>query len=116
VREHILGLVVGRSLTERFDLAVEVYNDHAIGAPPNQTTLDLGSRFKLTRGCIALFMAGGSVSGTANGPGFIGHFGIQVLLNDYGRTLERKETPVAPAAALALLPSPNPTTQKVGRY
>jgi hypothetical protein len=96
VRERILGLVVGRSLSERFDLAVELYNDHAIGAPPNETTLDLGGRFKLTRGFIALFMAGRSVSGTANGPEFIGYIGIQILLSDYGRALEREETPVAP--------------------
>jgi hypothetical protein len=96
VRERILGLVAGRSLSERLDLAVELYNDHAIGAPPNETTLDLGGRFKLTRGFIALFMAGRSVSGATNGPEFIGYIGIQILLSDYGRALEREETPVAP--------------------
>ena len=95
VRERILGLVAGRSLSERLDLAVEVYNDHAIGAPPNETTLDLGGRFKLARGFIALFMAGRSVGGTTNGPDFVGYFGIQILLSDYGRALERQETPVA---------------------
>ena len=88
VSERILGLVVGRSMTERLDLGVEVYNDRAVGAPPNQTTLDLGGRYKLSRGFIALFMAGRSVSGTANGqPDFIGYFGIQILLSDYGRSL-----------------------------
>ena len=93
VRERILGLVTGRSLSDRLDLAVELYNDHAIGAPPNQTTLDLGGRFKLTRDFIALCMAGRSISGTTNGPAFIGYFGIQILLSDYGRALEREDTP-----------------------
>ena len=101
VRERILGLVTGRSLSDRLDLAVELYNDHAIGAPPNQTTLDLGGRFKLTRGLIALFMAGRSVSGTTNAPAFIGYFGIQILLSDYGRALEREDTP-GPAATSPL--------------
>ncbi len=88
VSERILGVVVGRSMTERLDLGLEVYNDRAVGAPPNQTTLDLGGRYKLARGFIALFMAGRSVSGTANGqPEFIGYFGIQILLSDYGCSL-----------------------------
>jgi hypothetical protein len=88
VNERILGLVVGRSMTDRFDVGLEIYNDHASGAPPNQTTLDLGGRYKLSRGFIALFMAGRSVSGTANGePEFVGYVGIQILLSDYGRAL-----------------------------
>jgi hypothetical protein len=79
---------VGRSMTDRLDLGVELYNDHAVGAPPNQTTLDLGGRYKLSPAFIALFMAGRSVSGTANGqPEFIGYFGIQILLSNYGRSL-----------------------------
>jgi hypothetical protein len=89
VNERILGLVAGRSLTERLDLAVELYNDRAVGAPPNQTTLDLGGRYKLSRGIIALFMAGRSVSGSANGqPEFIGYFGIQVLLSNWSLATE----------------------------
>jgi len=88
VQERIFGLVAGRSLSDRLDLALELYNDHASGAPPNQTTLDLGGRYKLSDGFIALFMAGRSVSGTANGqPEFIGYFGIQILLSDYGRKI-----------------------------
>jgi hypothetical protein len=91
VNERIFGLVVGRSLTDRFDLGVELYNDRATGAPPNETTLDLGGRYKLSRGFIALFMAGRSISGTAGGqPEFMGYFGIQVLLSDYGRALAKE--------------------------
>jgi hypothetical protein len=89
--ERIFGLVVGRSMTERFDLGVELYNDRATGGSPNETTLDLGGRYKLARGFIALFMAGRSISGTANGqPEFIGYFGIQILLSDYGRSLAKE--------------------------
>jgi hypothetical protein len=92
VSERIFGLVAGHSMTERLDLGVELYNDRALGAPPNQTTLDLGGRYKLARGFIALFMAGRSVSGTATGlPEFIGYFGIQILLSDYGRALATEQ-------------------------
>jgi hypothetical protein len=93
VHEYIVGLVAGRAVSDRFDLALELYHDHASGAPPNQTTLDLGGRYKLSDACIALFMAGRSVSGTVNGqPEFFGYFGVQILLSDYGRRL-RSATP-----------------------
>lgn len=55
---------------------------------PHVTTLDLGGRYYLHRGFNLLFMAGRSLSG--NLPGqveFMGYLGIQVLLSDYGRTL-----------------------------
>jgi hypothetical protein len=91
VSEDIFGLVVGRSITDKFDLGVEIYRDQAVPGPPNETTLDIGGRYKLARGFIALFMAGRSISGTANGqPEFIGYFGIQVLLSDYGRSLTKE--------------------------
>ena len=87
-RERILGLVAGRSLTERLELDVEIYDDRAIGAPPNTTTLDMGGRYKLSRGVIALFMAGRGLSGYSGGqPEFMGYLGIQILLTDYGRAL-----------------------------
>jgi len=90
VQEHIVGLVAGRSISDRWDVALELYNDHATGAPPNQTTMDLGGRYKISESFIALFTAGRSVSGTADGqPQFFGYFGIQVLLSDYGRRLQR---------------------------
>jgi hypothetical protein len=89
--ERIFGMVVGRSVTERFDVGVELYNDRATGGSPNETTLDLGGRYQLSRGFIALFMAGRSISGTTNGqPEFIGYFGIQILLSDYGRSLAKE--------------------------
>lgn len=89
--ERIFGLVVGRSMTDRFDLGVELYNDRAGSGSPNETTLDLGGRYKLARGFIALFMAGRSISGTANGQQeFTGYFGIQILLSDYGRALTKE--------------------------
>jgi hypothetical protein len=86
-RERILGLVAGRSVTERFELDAELYDDRAYGAAPHSTTLDLGGRYKLHPGIIALFMAGRSVNGFVDGqPQFIGYVGIQFLLSDYGRT------------------------------
>jgi hypothetical protein len=84
-REEIFGLVAGHSFAERLDLAAELYRDHAFGPQSaSTTTLDLGGRYELTRGLIALFMAGRGVGG---GPQFIGYFGVQILLGDYGRSL-----------------------------
>ncbi len=88
-REQILGLVAGRSVTPRLELDAEIYNDRAMGAPPNTTTLDLGGRFKLSRGFIALFMAGRSLNGNSDGsPEFLGYFGVQILLSHYGTALQ----------------------------
>ena len=86
-RERVFGLVVGRSVTERLELDAELYDDRAYGAAPHSTTLDLGGRYKLRQGIIALFMAGRSVNGFGDGqPEFIGYIGIQFLLSNYGRT------------------------------
>lgn len=83
-REEIFGLVAGHTFAERLDLAAELYRDHPLDPQPNSaTTLGLGGRYRLNRGLIALFMAGRSVGG---GPQFIGYFGIQILLSDYGRS------------------------------
>jgi hypothetical protein len=86
-KERILGFVAGRSLTERLELDVEIYDDHAYGAMPHATTLDLGGRYHLGRGIIALFMVGRSINGYADGqPQFIGYLGVQILLSHYGHT------------------------------
>jgi hypothetical protein len=85
-RERILGLVVGTPVTERLELDAELYDDHAVGADPHSTTLDLGGRYKLRPGVIALVMAGRSINGFGDGqPRFMGYVGIQLLLSDYGR-------------------------------
>ncbi|MGA2191027.1 MAG: hypothetical protein ABSH33_21115 [Steroidobacteraceae bacterium] len=85
-KERILGLVVGRSVTERLELDAELYDDRAYDASPHTTTLDLGGRYKLGRGIIALFMAGRSIDGVSEGrPAFVGYVGVQILLSDYGR-------------------------------
>jgi hypothetical protein len=86
--ERILGLVLGRRVTQDFELDAELYNDHPLGTSPDVTTLDFGGRYRLHRGFILLFMAGRSLAG--NGPGqtqFMGYLGVQILLSDYGRTL-----------------------------
>jgi hypothetical protein len=85
--ERILGLVAGRSVTGRLELDAEIYDDRAQHATPHSTTLDLGGRYKLRRGMIALFMAGRSINGFGDGqPQFIGYVGVQFLLSNYGRT------------------------------
>jgi hypothetical protein len=85
-RERILGFVAGRSVTERLELDAEIYDDRAEDALPHSTTLDVGGRYKLRTGLIALFMAGRSVNGFAHDqPQFMGYVGVQILLSDYGR-------------------------------
>jgi len=86
--EHIFGLVVGHSATERFELDAELYDDRADHALPRQTTFDVGGRYTLQPGLIALFMAGHTLGlDQAGPPSFIGYFGIQILLSDNGRHL-----------------------------
>jgi hypothetical protein len=80
VRERILGLVVGRPVSDVLELDAELYDDHATGAPPNVITLDCGGRYRFARGVIALFMAGRSLNGTNDGkPGFMAYIGVQIL-------------------------------------
>jgi hypothetical protein len=87
-RERIIGVAAGRPLTARLELDGEIYDDHAFGSTLHSTTLDVGGRYKLGRGFIALFMVGRSVTGFADGrPELIGYAGIQILLGDYGRSL-----------------------------
>jgi hypothetical protein len=87
-RERILGLVAGRPVTRRLELDAEIFDDHAYGAMPHSTALDVGGRYKLGRGLIALFMAGRNLTGLADGqPEFIGYIGVQILLSHYGRSL-----------------------------
>ena len=91
-KERILGLVAGRSVSDSLELDAEIYDDRVYDAGPHSTSLDLGGRYKLGRGFIALFMAGRSLDGFSNGgPEFIGYVGIQILLSDYGRSLNSEE-------------------------
>lgn len=86
-KERILGLVAGRPVTERLEFDAELYDDRVYDAG-HSITLDVGGRYKLGRGFIALFMIGRSVNGLADGqPQFFGYFGVQILLSNYGRTL-----------------------------
>jgi hypothetical protein len=86
--ERILGFVIGHEFTRRFELDAELYDDHAVDVPPQGTTWDIGGRYKWSRSFIALFMAGRTLTGTADGePQFMSYLGIQILLSDYGRSL-----------------------------
>jgi hypothetical protein len=90
-RERTLGLVAGRSLTDRLELDAEIYDDRAYDAGPRSTMLDVGGRYKLRPGIIALFMAGRGIGGSVDAePRFIAYLGIQLLLSDYGRTFTRE--------------------------
>jgi hypothetical protein len=88
--ERILGFVAGHKFTARLEFDVELYNDHAMGALPNFTTLDLGGRYRLGRGFILLFMAGRSVANSTGQIDFMSYLGIQILLSDYGLHLEKE--------------------------
>ena len=65
-------------MTERLELDAEIYDDRAYDATPHSTTLDLGGRYKLRRGIIALFMAGRSINVGDGQPEFIGYVGVQI--------------------------------------
>jgi hypothetical protein len=84
--ERILGLVVGGTVTTQLELDAELYSDRVMGAPPGDTTLDLGVRYHLHPAFILLAMAGRSINGNSDGHSqFFGYLGVQVLLSDYGR-------------------------------
>jgi hypothetical protein len=88
--ERIFGLVAGRSMMPRLELDLEIYDDRARDGP-HSTTLDLGGRYQLRRGIIALFMAGRSINGFGDAqPQFLGYFGIQFLLSNYGRAFSQE--------------------------
>jgi hypothetical protein len=88
--ERILGFVAGHKFSARLELDAEIYNDHAMGALPDFTTLDLGGRYRLGRGFILLFMAGRSIAGSSGQVDFMSYLGIQILLSDYGLHLEKE--------------------------
>ena len=89
-KEHIIGLVAGGDVGRRLELDVELYNDQIHGSA-DITTLDVGGRYKLSRGFNLLFMAGRSLHGNSGGQiEFTGFFGIQILLSDYGRSLSEE--------------------------
>jgi hypothetical protein len=93
-RERIMGLVVGQPLSPKLELDAELYDDRAQDALPHETTLGVGGRYKFHPGLLWLFMVGRSVSGNAAGnTQFMGYFGIQILLSDYGLKLNTSESP-----------------------
>lgn len=93
-KERIFGFVAGRPVNDRLELDAEIYDDRVYGDSQHSTTLDIGGRFKLGTGVIALFMAGRSINGISNGqPEFVGYVGVQVLLSDYGRRFTSDPSP-----------------------
>jgi hypothetical protein len=93
-RERTFGLVVGRALTSRLELDAEIFNDRAYGAPPDDTTMDVGLRYQLHPAFILLCMAGRSIAGDSAGHAqFMTYLGIQVLLSHYGSSLRADPAP-----------------------
>jgi len=85
-KERILGIVAGRSLTHRLELDAEFYDDRAYDSTPRSTSVDVGGRYLLRPGVIALFMVGRSLNGFGQGqPELMSYVGVQLLLTDYGR-------------------------------
>jgi hypothetical protein len=89
-RERIIGVLAGSPVTSRLELDAEVYDDRADDATPRSTTLDIGGRYRLRPGIIALFMAGRSISGFGQGqPEFMGYLGVQLLLTHGGLAFDQ---------------------------
>jgi hypothetical protein len=77
----LLGLVVGRDLTNKLEMDAELYYQGTFHPSENQPSIDFGGRYKLHRPVILLFMAGRSLEATrSNQPYFLGYFGLQFLL------------------------------------
>jgi hypothetical protein len=96
--ERIIGFRAGHELNEKLEIGGEVYNDYAMGAPPHDTTWDLGFHYEFHKGLLLLFMAGRSFSGTASGqPNFLSYTGIQILLDHNGRHLHADDELARPA-------------------
>lgn len=79
----ITGLALGKQATERLEVLGELYRVTAPKAVDRQTSFDFGSRVKLQKSVLLIFMAGRSFHGPASGqPQFTGYFGLQFLLFD----------------------------------
>ena len=81
--ERILGLVVGRQFTKKFEGMLEVYDDVVLGGRSRSTTLDFGGRYELNKHFVLLFMAGRRVAGVGpldSQPDFVGYAGLQILV------------------------------------
>ena len=77
----LLGLVVGRDVTRKLEMDMELYYQGTFHPSENQPTIDFGGRYKLHRPVILLFMAGRSLESTrSNQAYFLGYFGLQFLL------------------------------------
>ncbi len=77
----ISGLVVGRDITHKLELDMELYNQGTFHPLQNQPTIDLGGRYKIHSPIIFLFMAGRSLKPSSSDQTyFLGYFGLQFLL------------------------------------
>jgi hypothetical protein len=77
----ITGFVLGRDITPKFEVDMELYNQGTFHPSENQPTIDFGGRYKFHSPLIFLFMAGRALEpARSNQSYFVGYFGIQLLL------------------------------------
>ncbi len=76
------GLVVGRDVSKRLELDVEVYDTANTNGSDHWNTFDGGGRYKLGEHFVLLFTAGRSFRGpSSNQPQFFGYLGMQFLFS-----------------------------------
>jgi hypothetical protein len=77
----LAGVVVGRDVTEKFELDAEVYALGTFHPSGGQQTFEVGARYKIHPPFILLLMAGRSVQPASNEqPRLVGYCGMQFLL------------------------------------
>jgi hypothetical protein len=75
------GLVVGHEVTKRLEVDAEFFGQGTFHPGYFQPVLDVGARYRLHYPFILLLMAGHGLLPTATDqPGFVGYFGVQILL------------------------------------
>jgi hypothetical protein len=77
----LAGVVVGRDVTENFEIDAEFYGVGVFHGSGGEQTIGAGARYKIHPPFILLLMAGRSVEPASGAqPRFVGYFGMQFLL------------------------------------
>lgn len=77
----LAGVVVGRKVTEKLEIAAEIYSQGAFHSEEAQPTIDAGARYKVGKVWL-LMMAGRSLQASSSTQSyFVGYFGIQMQMH-----------------------------------